>query len=225
MTATFVLVPGMCHGAWSFETLTGPLRLLGHRVHALTLTGVAERAHLLASTVNLDTHIEDVAGVLEAEDIENAVLVGHSYGGMVITGVGDRLPERVDSLVYLDALVPQDGDSLFDLIPAEPDWHRTVGETGYTIPPLPFFDRRTTPHPLASALQRIRLSGDLDRFRSRTYVYATESEWGGPSPFTALYERLRTDPRWTTHALAGKHDLMRDVPEELLTILLESAPA
>ncbi|MBT2384461.1 alpha/beta fold hydrolase [Streptomyces sp. ISL-11] len=223
--ATFVLVPGMCHGAWSFETLVEPLRRHGHRVYALTLTGVAERAHLLTSTVNLDTHIQDVVGVLEAEAIEDAVLVGHSYGGMVITGVADRVPRRVDSLVYLDALVPEDGDSVFGLVPAEGDWYLGVGETGYAIPPLPFFDPRATDHPLASALQRIRLTGDLSRFRSRTYVYATESEWEGGSPFASLYERLRKDPRWSVHALAGKHNLMRDVPDDLVKILLVTAGA
>ncbi|MGI5282282.1 alpha/beta fold hydrolase [Nonomuraea polychroma] len=104
---TFVLIPGMCHGGWCFEPLTEQLRRHGHRVHPLTLTGLSERSHLLHGGVNLETHIQDVTGVLAAENIEDAVLAGHSYGGMVISGVAGRVPDRVDSLVYLDAVVPQ----------------------------------------------------------------------------------------------------------------------
>jgi len=96
----YVLVPGACHGAWCFDDLTAALRSVGRRVLAITLTGVAERAHLAHAGVNLETHITDVLSALSAEpDAENLVLVGHSYGGMVITGVADRIPERVDALV------------------------------------------------------------------------------------------------------------------------------
>ncbi|MFF5125730.1 alpha/beta fold hydrolase [Streptomyces syringium] len=108
----------MCHGGWCFDPVAERLRQHGHRVHALTLSGISERADLLTSTVNLDTHIQDVVDVLVAERIEDAVLVGHSYGGMVVSGVADRVPERVDSLVYLDAVVPEDGDSCWSLVPS-----------------------------------------------------------------------------------------------------------
>ncbi|MFF0249016.1 alpha/beta fold hydrolase [Streptosporangium sandarakinum] len=220
--ATFVLVPGMCHGGWSYRPLTDRLRRHGHEVYPLTLTGVGERGHLLNAGVNLETHILDVTAVLEAEEIRDAVLVGHSYGGMVITGAADRVPDRVDSLVYLDAVVPGDGDSCWDLVPGrEREWYLDVTETGYATRPLPFFDPRATPHPLASLLQPIRLTGDLARFRRRDYVYATE--WDGESPFTTVYRRLREDPSWTTHALAARHNLMRDAPDDLLKILLEVA--
>ncbi|MFB9925363.1 alpha/beta fold hydrolase [Amycolatopsis halotolerans] len=104
MTA-YVLVPGACHGGWCFDRLTGQLRDRGHRVLPLTLTGLSERQHLLNGGVNLETHIEDVVRAMQAEQVERAVLVGHSYGGMVITGAADRVPELVDSLVYLDAFV------------------------------------------------------------------------------------------------------------------------
>ncbi|GAB3892596.1 alpha/beta fold hydrolase [Microbispora bryophytorum] len=162
----------MCHGGWCFRELCEELRHHGHRAVALTLTGLAERAHLLDGGVNLDTHIRDVAGVLEAEDVRDAVLVGHSYGGMVITGVADRLPGRMAGLVYLD---------------------------------------------VASLLQPLRLTGDPARIARRVYVYA--AGWQGESPFTATYERLREDPAWTTYALDGGHNLMRDAPEDLLKIL------
>ncbi|MCO6010744.1 alpha/beta fold hydrolase [Actinoallomurus purpureus] len=218
--ANFVLIPGMCHGGWCFEQLTTGLRAQGHAVHPLTLTGLSERGHLLHGAVNLDTHIQDVTGVLAAENIRDAVLVGHSYGGMVITGAADRAPDRVDSLVYLDAMVPEDGDSCWTLVTdQERRWYADVVETGYGVRPLPFFDPRATPHPIASLLQPLRMTGDLAHIRRRVYGYA--AGWDGPSPFTPAYERLREDPAWTTHALAGGHNLMRDVPQDLLKILLE----
>lgn len=169
--------------------------------------------------MNLDTHIQDVTAVLEAEDIREAILVGHSYGGMVVTGAADRAPERVSSLVYIDAVVPESGDSLFTLVSdRERSWYLDVVETGDAVPPLPFFDPRATAHPLTSVLQPLRLAGDLAHIRHRTYVYA--AGWETASPFTPIYDRLRTDPNWTTHALDGGHNLMRDAPAELLEILL-----
>ncbi|WP_214412992.1 alpha/beta fold hydrolase [Sphaerisporangium fuscum] len=220
--ATFVLIPGMCHGGWCFGELAEALRDQGHRVYPLTLTGLGERGHLLHGTVNLDTHIQDVTGVLAAEDVRDAVLVGHSYGGMVITGVADRMPGRVSALVYLDAMVPGDGDSCWTLVSErERQWYADVVETGYATRPLPFFDARATPHPLASLLQPLRLTGDPARIGRRVYVYA--AGWDGESPFTPVYERLREDPSWTAHALDSGHNLMRDAPQDLLRILLEAA--
>ncbi|MGN9788585.1 alpha/beta fold hydrolase [Nonomuraea sp. ZG12] len=215
----FVLIPGMCHGGWCFQELTGELRAQGHAVHPLTLTGLGERGHLLHGGVNLDTHIQDVTGVLAAENIQDAVLVGHSYGGMVITGAADRAPERVAALVYLDAMVLGPGDSCWTLVSdQERRWYTDVVETGYAVRPLPFFDPRATPHPLASLLQPLRLTGDLGHIRRREYVYA--AGWDGPSPFTPVYRRLRADPSWRTHALDSGHNLMRDAPQDLVRILL-----
>ncbi|WP_116203072.1 alpha/beta fold hydrolase [Amycolatopsis circi] len=219
---TYVLVPGACHGGWCFDRLTGQLRDRGHRVLPLTLTGLSERQHLLHSGVNLDTHIEDVVRAMQAEQVERAVLVGHSYGGMVITGAADQVPELVDSLVYLDAFVPENGDSCWTLTDdRQREWYLSVGETGYSVPPLPFFDPRASAHPLASLLQSIRLNADLSRFRRRDYVYARI--WDGGSPFEPTYRPLLDDPQWNVHGLESKHDLMRDAPEELLRILLSAA--
>lgn len=187
----------------------------------LTLTGVGERVHLRHG-VNLDTHIQDVTAVLAAENVTDAVLVGHSYGGMVITGAADRAATRVGALVYLDAVVPGHGDSCFTLVSDEERrWYLDVVDTGDAVRPLPFFDPRATAHPLASVLQPLTLTGDLGHIRRRDYVYA--AGWETPSPFTATYQRLRDDAGWTTHALAGGHNLMRDAPEDLLRILLEVA--
>ncbi len=117
---TFVLIPGACHGGWCFDDLAGALREQGHRVLAPTLTGVAERAHLLHAGVNLETHISDVLAELTVHRVSDAVLVGHSYGGMVITAVADRAAAQIDSLVFLDAFVPRDGESCWTLTNDEP---------------------------------------------------------------------------------------------------------
>ncbi|HYZ69294.1 MAG TPA: alpha/beta hydrolase [Mycobacterium sp.] len=217
---TYVLVPGACHGAWCFDDLAEGLRSQGHRVLAITPTGVAERAHLLHAGVNLETHVADVLAEMAVHDVNQAVLVGHSYGGMVITAVADRIPQQVDSLVYLDAFVPRDGDSVWTLTDnGQRMFNTAIDDTGYGVPPLPFFDNRATTHPLASLMQPVRLTADLSRFRRRVYVYATK--WQGESPFAATFDRVRRDPTWTTHVLDGAHNLMRDCPTELLRILLD----
>ncbi|AWT54798.1 alpha/beta fold hydrolase [Mycolicibacterium smegmatis] len=219
---TFVLVPGMCHGAWCFDTVTAALRAAGHEVLAVTPTGVAERAHLQHAGVNLDTHITDVVAVVEAYAAEPVVLVGHSYGGMVITGAADRIPDTVDALVYLDAVVPRDGESCADLVnDEERRWYMETDASGFGVPPLEFFDPRATPHPRASVLQPLRIGVDVNRFRRRVFVYARD--WPGESPLQASYDRARNDPNWTCHELDAKHNLMRDAPEELLRILVDVA--
>jgi pimeloyl-ACP methyl ester carboxylesterase len=219
---TYVLVPGACHGAWCFDDLAEALRAQGHRVLAITLTGIAERAHLLYAGVNLETHIADVLAELAVHDVSDAVLVGHSYGGMVITAVADRVPQQVDSLIYLDAFVPRDGESCWTLTTDEQrEWYTEIDDSGYGVPPLPFFDARATAQPLASLMQPIRLTDDLSGFRRRVYVYATK--WDGESPFAATFDRVRRDRSWTTHVLDGAHNLMRDCPDDLVRILLDAA--
>ncbi|MFD7630480.1 alpha/beta fold hydrolase [Streptomyces sp. NPDC059851] len=218
---TYVLVPGAWHGAWTFEPLARELRRAGHDAHPLSLTGLGSRKHLLTASVNLDTHIEDVVNLLADEEVTDAVLVGHSYGGMVITGAADRVPDRVRGLVYVDAMVPEDGQSTWSLVTDnERAWYLNgTAENGFTSAPLPFFDPRTTPHPLASLLQAIRLEGGPGRSTAKSYVYATQ--WPTPSPFTALYERLSGLPDWRTYAVDSGHNVMRDAPEDLLKVLLE----
>jgi pimeloyl-ACP methyl ester carboxylesterase len=113
--ATFVLVHGGAHGGWCFQPLARVLRENGHDVYTPTLTGLGERAHLFRADVDLDCHISDIAAVLHYEDLRDAILVGHSYGGIVITGAADRAPDRVGHRVYLDAKPPRDGQSLVDV--------------------------------------------------------------------------------------------------------------
>jgi pimeloyl-ACP methyl ester carboxylesterase len=115
---TFVFAAGGWHGGWCWKRVAGPLRAQGHEVFTPTYTGVGERVHLANRDITLETHIADVRGTLEWEDLHDVVLVGHSYGGMIVTALADRVPERLASLVYLDALWPKDGESVHDVIGA-----------------------------------------------------------------------------------------------------------
>src|SRR5262245_30919971 len=137
--ATFVLVHGAWHGGWCWRRVAPLLRAAGHEVYTPTLTGLGERAHLVARHVDLDTHIADVRGVLQCEELSNVVLCGHSYGGMVISGVAESAPNALRSLVYLDAFVPADGQCLLDFIPAErlAELRQSVHDrgAGWLVPP------------------------------------------------------------------------------------------
>src|SRR5437879_1549970 len=126
--ATFVLVHGGGHGGWCYQKVARILRAAGHDVHAPTLTGLGERAHLIGPQVDLDTHITDVVAMLHYEDLREVILVGHSYGGMVITGIADRAAERIGKLVYLDAANPTNGQSLVDVSGEHITWTRQLGQ-------------------------------------------------------------------------------------------------
>ncbi len=218
--STFVLVHGAWHGGWCWDRVALLLRGAGHEVHAPTLTGLSERSHLLSPLVGLDTHVEDVVRLVDTLDLTGVVLVGHSYAGMVITGVADQLPERVAALVYVDAFVPSDADSAYSLTSDDQRrWFIDGGsEDGLSVTPLPFFDRRATPHPLASLLQRISLKSTPAV--PRHYVWLRE---GGQPPFAETYDRLCQDRSWQTHVLPAGHNVMRDDPRGLLAILLRVA--
>jgi pimeloyl-ACP methyl ester carboxylesterase len=126
-----VLVHGAWHGGWCWKKLRPLLEQAGHPVFTPTLTGLGDRRHLLNPTIGLRTHVEDVCNLLELEDLSDVVLVGHSYAGMVVSGVAAAVPQRIDRLVYLDAFLPQDGKSLNDYVPAMvPGYERSVAATG-----------------------------------------------------------------------------------------------
>jgi len=219
--ATFVLIPGGWHGGWYYQPLAEALRARGHRAFPVTLTGLGDRRHLLNASVNLDTHIEDVVRVLEDEQLSDVVLLGHSYGGMVLAGAIDRAADRIRAAVYSDTYVPENGQSCFELTS---DFFRQMfldgakGD-GFSVPPTPGGDPRRTPHPLASFLQRIKIANTPPRI-PRGYLYL--SGWPN-SPFTALYERLRQDPEWQTFSLPVGHNVMREAFDELLEIMLQFA--
>lgn len=141
--ATFVLVHGGGHGGWCYKPVAQRLRALGHEVHAPSLSGLGDRKHLLSPDIDLDTHIDDIAQLLEYEDLTDAILVGHSYGGMVITGASDRQPARVGHRVYLDAAYPRDGESLhehaFEMIDQARQTMQVVDGVDAVLEPIPGF--------------------------------------------------------------------------------------
>jgi pimeloyl-ACP methyl ester carboxylesterase len=219
--STFVLIPGGWHGGWYFQPLAEALRARGHRAYPVTLTGLGERRHLLDSTVNLDVHIDDVVQLLETERLSDVVLLGHSYGGMVLSGVIDRAPERIAAAIYSDAYVPDDGQSCFELTS---DVFRQMflegaAQDGFSVPPPPGLDPRRTPHPLATFLQRLHIANAAPSIR-RGYIYL--SGWQD-SPFTSVYQRLSRDPAWKTFSLPVGHNVMKEAFDQLLEIALQFA--
>lgn len=175
--ATFVLVHGGGHGGWCYRDVARLLRAAGHEVHTPTLTGLGERSHLVGPHVDLDLHIRDVVAVLHFEDLRDVVLVGHSYGGMVVTGAADRAADRVGRLVYLDAANPVDGQSLVDVAGPIIEATRPLGETvdGVELVLLPapgagafygvadpdavaWMDERLTAHPWKCFEQPLKLT-------------------------------------------------------------------
>lgn len=184
--ADIVLVPGSHHGGWYFAPILPALHAAGHRVFPLTPTGLGDRRHLTAGAINLDTHIEDLVNLVEMENVDDAVLVGHSYGGIVITGGSSRLPGRVRAMVYLDALLPQDGQRAWDLI-IEPVRRRFLDTTedGLTHLPSPELGDRVSRHSLATYLQPVHLAPLTFDVRQKVYVWAQGNPEGGT--FEAIY--------------------------------------
>ena len=236
---TFLLIHGAFHGGWCWRRVGDLLTAAGSRVFAPTMTGLGERAHLLNDTVGFATFIEDAIGVIMAEELENIVLVGHSFGGAVISGVADRLPEKVAQMVYLDAIVPVSGRSALSCLPPETQEIRlrsaraTPGgltiplptETMFDLSPGPGRDwvaRRITPHPLASYTDLIMLDHPVGNGRPRVYIRCTDPVYPAVVP---SYDRIKTQDRWTLVDIATGHDAMVSAPEALAQILLQHAPA
>ena len=241
--ATFVLVHGAWHGGWCYRDTAQALRAAGHTVHTPTHTGVGDRAHQSAENITLETHIRDVCGVIEAEELTDVILCGHSYGGMVISGVADRLPGRIRALVYLDAFVPEHGQSLIGLIrqalPPEVaavflgSFHGTAlkNHSGLMAPiPAEMFgikpenrawvDRRCVPQPLATFEMPLLLSGAGAAVAQRVYILA--DAWD-PSPFRHFAAKLEGQPGWRITKLPSSHDVMVDMPHELAAELMKLA--
>lgn len=232
--ASFVLVHGAWHGGWCWLRVARLLRDAAHEVYAPTLTGLGERAHLAGPEVDLETHVQDVVGVLEAEELRNVILVGHSYAGMVITGVAARAASRLTHLVYLDAFVPEAGKNLLDYVGARADAMResarTVGD-GWRVPPFPperfgvtsqrdrdWLQRRLVPQPLKSFERPLAAVGG-ERLK-RAYVYCASPAMGA---FDQFAERFREDRKWQYHELKTGHDAMLTAPGEVAKILLALA--
>jgi pimeloyl-ACP methyl ester carboxylesterase len=229
---TFVLVHGGWHGGWSWRRVAPLLQAEDNEVHAPTLTGLGDRSHLARPDTGLAVHVEDVIAVLELDDLRDVVLVGHSYSGVVITGVAQRSGERIGELVYLDAFVPQPGQSLFALMPPERrDFYLSATDKAGGIMPDPetAMDGWAVTDPADRAWVRPRLraqpfhtmSDPLPPHRlpdlSRTYIHCTIKP--GPDRFTGFAATAREDPSWRFDELAAGHDAMVTAPAELAALL------
>ena len=220
--ATFVLIPGGWRGGWTYAPLVERLEQAGHAAFTLSLSGLEEMP-AAAGAINLETHIADVVALLSAEDLSDVILCAHSYGGMVATGVADRVPERLAALIYLDAFAPEDGQSWWDLAG---DGFRALAianarHDGLTVLPPDGVESRRRPHPLGTFLQSLRLTRPAPEL-VRVFVYA--SGWSA-TPFTAQYQRLRDDPAWRVHVLDCGHDLVRLALDETFDVLIGTANA
>lgn len=221
--STYVLIPGGGWGGIVWSQVAGILRAAGHRVFAVTLTGLGERAHLASPDVDLDTHIRDVVGVLEYYDLLEVVLVGHSYGGMVITGAADKCGNRIAHLVFVAAHAPRDGESAAQLCGAAQlaqimEIVREHGESWWWAPPADA-PRFMTPHPVKTLIQPISLKNPaLLASIAHTYVCCTEPR----DPWDKSAERARTEG-WRYCEFATGHMVMLTMPNQFASLLLELA--
>ena len=229
---TYVLVHGAWGGAHDFRHVRRMLAAAGHEAFTPSLTGLGERAHLVSPQVGLGTHVTDVVNHLLYEGLDEVVLLGFSYGGMVVTGALPHVADRVRALVYLDAFVPGDGDSVFSLSGQATPGSRTVGEQ-WLIPPVErvydtpaeaaFGGPRRAPQPLACFTEPVRLPRPLEEYPvSRTYIRLTAD----PQParaFDAAAERARSSPAWRYAEIATSHLVPHNTPRELTDLLLELA--
>jgi pimeloyl-ACP methyl ester carboxylesterase len=236
---TFVLVHGAWHGGWCWRDVARALRAAGHTVFAPTQTGLGERRHLLSGAVGLEVFALDVANLLEAEELTDVILVGHSFGGVTVTAVADRLPDRLRRLVYLDAGVLHSGESVFAAYPADLVAARRAAAAaspgGLTIPPPPpaafgvpdgpcaaWVARRMTPHPIATYEQPLELRNPvIGNGLPCTYVVCVDPVY---APLEVYRQRVRgfiaEGLPWSWRELATGHNAMVLAPEALAEVLL-----
>ena len=227
--ATIVLAHGAWSGAWAWKRIRRLLAAKGHEVFTPTYTGLGERAHLASPANDLETHIQDVRNVLEFEDLRDVVLLGHSYGGMVVTGVADRARDRLARLIYLDAFVPSDGQALADLVPPEARqrMRASLAETdGWRITPNPvpgdtspadaeWVMRFRMPQSIKCFEQPIRLGAPLQM--PRDYIQCMR--YAARGPFGQFAAQAKTTPGWRCSELDASHSPNITAPEALADLL------
>jgi hypothetical protein len=235
---TFVLVPGTFFGAWTWRRVSDRLEKQGHKVYPMSLTGVADRSHLLSKDINLDTHIADIANLLEWEDLTDICLVAHSYAGYPASGALERIGNRVSSIVWVDASKPADGQRFFDEL-AEAAKEITavkdilkVEDGAISIPPpkkVPLTDAKdaawvlskVTPQPIGPWLQPVKLSGARERVAKKTYIRLPKFPFPG---LDKAYAECKADKSWTTlENTTSVHVVMVAEPEWLTGVLLQAA--
>ena len=234
--ANFVLIHGAWEAGWAWKWVTPILRAAGHQVYTPSLTGLGEREHLLTREVGLETHINDVLGVLKWEELENVTLVGHSYGGMVITGAADRAADCIGSLIYLDAFLPEDGQCAMDMVAPEraANMRKAAEEKGdgWYVPPLPagawhvtdpdhvaFLDKLSSAQPWACMTDNISHQDRHLSIAKKAYILATGYE---PSSFPPFAERFRGEG-WPVEEIDTHHFTMFSHPQETADLLVKYA--
>jgi pimeloyl-ACP methyl ester carboxylesterase len=229
---TFVCVAGSGHGGWAWRRVAERLRLRGHRVYTPSLTGLAERSHLIEVPITLDTHIQDIVNLFRWEDLERVLLVGHSYAGWVISGAVEHVADRVAALAFVDAFLPENGQRGFDLLNEqqqaavlEAQARGELSRPGPTSAALriqrpedaAWVDSKITPQPIGVSMQPLHLSGARERVPHKLYVRTPLF----PQPlFDAALARCQADPGWRTAVMEGcGHDPMIDQPKALCALL------
>jgi pimeloyl-ACP methyl ester carboxylesterase len=234
MAHTFVLVHGAWHGGWCWRRVADRLHGGGHVVFTPTLTGLGERAHLMRAGIDLKTHITDVVNVMKWERLTDVVLCGHSYGGMIISGVAEQTAQSIRSIVFLDAFVPKNGEAVQDLTSAavRESAQAAIARGDIGMPPRPaeafgvnaadraWVDALCLPQPIATFTNKIVLSGAVARIARKSYVRA--ASYANPG-FDRALAAAKADSTWRTYEVPCGHDVMVDMPERLSEILLEAA--
>jgi pimeloyl-ACP methyl ester carboxylesterase len=218
--ANFVLVHGAWGGGWSYDRLARELWEQGHRVVVAQLKGLGTRREELHPGITLSDHFEDVVAQVGQAGFNRFVLCGHSYGGMVISGVAARLGARIDALVYIDAFLPADGQSLWDITGEFEHRHYIDSQKdtpGLVGPIMGALSERIGRHPLLTLLEAVHYSGEEAKIPRRAYVFA--NHWQ-PTPFGRFAQAVKGDPKWEYHEAVSGHDVMTDQPEQLLGIAL-----
>lgn len=219
---TFVIVHGAWGGSWAFRKVDALLSEKGCVVYRPSLTGLGERVHLATPNVGLSTHIEDVVNTILFEDLHDVILVGHSYGGMVITGVADRVPDRVSRLIFIDAMVPNDGDSVQSLTGARGAWIKSMTQGDFIVPPwvkpeqpLP----KDVPQPLKTFTEPLVLKNKAPIKTPATYILTVDAGRDAKTDdFAAQSERAKTRG-WTIVQLTADHNPQWSAPEALVELL------
>lgn len=223
--ANIILVAGTFHGGWYWEPLIPLLTEAGHEVFAPTLSGL-DPDRSSGASINLDTHVNDIIQIVDSNQLDEVVMVGWSYGGMVITGAADRLEAKVQKLIYLDAQLPKPGEREWDLIPAHE--HETFidlckdGVNLYPEEAMLSYEPRMHPHPLATKLQP--LTYDQARFDELEKVFVFAEKWFHDpsviSPIKASFIRASNDPGWATHSWPFGHDLVKEARAKVAELIL-----
>lgn len=230
--SVFVLCHGGWAGGWQWATVPATLRSHGHTVHTPTFTGCGGRIHLGHPGVNLETHITDIVNLFRFEELQEVILVGYSYSGMVITGVADQIPEQIAQLVYLDAFAPADGQALADLL-GEAITQQIIAITnvhgnGWKTPFLPNpndtkpSDPRLLIQPAQTALQPVRLQNPLGLALPRSYIYCTEGKATMPlgQPLIQAAQMAKTNPQWRYYELQTEHGPIKEMADQVAALLM-----